>query len=130
MNLEPVEALLRARIGLDPESSGPTLLPRAVRARLKTLAIPARDVDRYLALLNDSKAEFDALVDEIVVPESWFFRDVHPFELLAGPIAESWRADPSRPPLRALSIPCARGEEPYSRTIALLDAGLPPRRYR
>ena len=38
--------------------------------------------------------------------------------------------EPSREPLRALSLACAGGEEPYSIAIALRDAGLPARRFR
>ena len=120
---------LRRRIGLDPSSGGPGLAARGLRARMKALAIPSAEWERYLALLERSETEAEALVDEVTVPESWFFRDEGPFAYLGGPIASRWLNDPARPPLRLLSVPCARGEEPYSAAIALLDRGLPPARF-
>ena len=128
MDATTVEELLRARIGLDPASAGPGLVARAVRARLKDLGLPD-DADgraRYLALLDRPGAELEALVEEVVVSESWFFRDEQPFSFLADRLT----ADPGRPPLRVLSVPCARGEEPYSVAVALLDRGLTPDRFR
>ena len=38
--------------------------------------------------------------------------------------SEGWLTHPARPPLLALSVPCARGEEAYSIAIALIDRGL------
>lgn len=128
MERSSIETLLRDRIGLDPASAGPGFLVRAVRARMSALGLGAEDEPRYLALLGDSEAEREALVEEVVVPESWFFRDEHPFRFLAERLAPQWLADASLAPLRALSIPCAGGEEPYSIAITLLEAGLPPER--
>ncbi len=65
----------------------------------------------------------------MVIPESWFFRDEQPFAYLADRAAAGWLLDPARPPLRALSLPCAGGEEPYSIAMALLDRGLPAARF-
>ena len=87
------------------------------------------DHGEYLAVLNRSEPEFQALVDEVVIPESWFFRDDRPFAYLADRAAAGWLLDPARPPLRALSLPCAGGEEPYSIAMALLDRGLPAVRF-
>ena len=130
MDRASVEELLRRRIGLDPASSGPGLLSRARRARMKVLGIDESDAERYHTLVSRSDREFQALVEEVVVPESWFFRDEHPFALLADRAGVGWLVDPARPPLRALSLPCAGGEEPYSLAIALLDRGLPTSRFR
>ena len=74
--------------------------------------------------------EVQALVEEVVVPESWFFRDDRPFEVLADFARAGWLVDPARPPLSALSLPCAGGEEPYSIAMTLLEAGLPAGRFR
>jgi chemotaxis protein methyltransferase WspC len=77
-----------------------------------------------------SEVELQALIEEVVVPESWFFRDERPFQWLADHVRERWLAQPARPPLRVLSLPCAGGEEPYSIAITLLDLGLPARRFQ
>ena len=58
-----------------------------------------------------------------MIPESWFFRDERPFDWLADHVRARWVGDPSRAPLRALSLACAGGEEPYSIAITLRDVG-------
>jgi chemotaxis protein methyltransferase WspC len=130
MGPDSVEDLLRRRIGLDPDSSGGGLVARAARARMGRLAIPKDDQARYLDLALRSEQEFQSLVDEVVVPESWFFRDVQPFLDFAERFADRWAADASLPPLRVLSAPCARGEEPYSIAMTLWSRGLPSDRFR
>jgi chemotaxis protein methyltransferase WspC len=122
-----IEDLLADRIGLDPLSVGAGLITAAVRRRMRERGLD--DPAAYLALLQADSAELDELVEQVVVPESWFFRDRKPFEFLKQHAA-GWRLDPSRPPLRALSLACARGEEPYSIAMTLLDAGLPPARFQ
>lgn len=124
-----IEELLRRRIGLDPSAAGPSLIARATRARMNALRIGGTEAEQYNDLVCRSEREFEALVEEVVVPESWFFRDETPFNLLSDRAASGWIDDPFRPPLRALSVPCAGGEEPYSIAIALIDRGLPVSRF-
>jgi chemotaxis protein methyltransferase WspC len=123
-----IEDLLISRIGLDPVSMGPHLVLRAARRRMSEVG--AADLGDYAARLLASEAEQQALIEEVVVPESWFFRDERPFRWLADHARARWVADPTRPPLRALSLPCAGGQEPYSIAITLRDAGLAPGRLR
>lgn len=122
MKLHGIERLLAETIGLDARTVGTTALQRAVQTRMATLGLA--DPDTYAAKLNESKTDLADLVEDIVVPESWFFRDVQPF-LRLQELARTWPSDRS---LRALSIPCATGEEPYSMAIALLAAGQPAER--
>ena len=123
-----VERLLAERIGLDPSSVGAGLIARGVHARMAALGLRSEaDYERALLERGD---ELQALVEEVVVPESWFFRDDRPFETLVDLARSGWLADPGRPPLAALSIPCAGGEEPYSIAMTLLEAGLPGHRFR
>ncbi len=129
MSGDSVEELLRRRIGLDPATTGADLIARAARARMKAVGIDQAGAADYLALVNRSDSELQALVEEVVISESWFFRDEIPFALVADRAANGWITDPNRPPLRALSVPCARGEEAYSIAIALIDRGLPTLRF-
>jgi chemotaxis protein methyltransferase WspC len=122
-----VERLLAERIGLDPSSVGDQLIARGVHARMSALAL--RSKSEYDQILIDQPAELQALVEEVVVAESWFFRDERPFEALAR-FSQPWIADPARPPLTILSVPCASGEEPYSIAITLLEAGLSADQFR
>jgi chemotaxis protein methyltransferase WspC len=120
-----VQELLRRRIGLDPATAGRSQIERAMRDRMRALAIPEIDRSDYLRLLQSTEAEQQALVEEVVVPESWFFRDEAPFRLLSN-LIESWKNEDERPPFRVLSLPCARGEEPYSIAMMFLDHGVSP----
>ncbi|AMV37847.1 CheR family methyltransferase [Planctomyces sp. SH-PL62] len=127
-SLSAIDAILNERLGLDRASIGPGLVPRAVRTRMRaTGLVEERD---YAELLTRSEAERQALIDEVVVPESWFFRDLLPFDFLRDHAREGWTARPARGPLRVLSLPCAGGEEPYSIAVTLEEAGLSPGRFR
>jgi chemotaxis protein methyltransferase WspC len=123
-----VERLLAERIGLDPSSVGEALIARGVHARMAALGLRSKeDYDKALVERGD---EVQALVEEVVVPESWFFRDDRPFTVLDEFARAGWRSDPNRQPLTALSLPCAGGEEPYSIAMTLLEAGLTRDRFR
>ena len=112
-------------MGLDPKSLGREVITRAAAARMEFLGIA--DIRDYAAKISLDKDELKELIELIVVSETWFFRDSHPFDLLkkhaVGHIAKYG------PPYRVLSAPCATGEEPYSIVIALLDAGLSPKSF-
>ena len=88
------------------------------------------DVDSYASLISGSETELQALIEEVVIPESWFFRDEVPFRYFQEHVRAGWVANPARSPLRVLSIPCAGGEEPYSIVIALIEIGLDARRFQ
>jgi chemotaxis protein methyltransferase WspC len=117
------ENLLARWIGLDPDTVGSASIARAVRARMEALGVddPAAVVERA----SSDTAERDQLVEEVVVGESWFFRDPQVFTFV-GRFAATLAALPGRRPIRVLSAPCAGGEEPFSIAMGLLDAGLAP----
>jgi chemotaxis protein methyltransferase WspC len=121
MTLSPVEDLVRARIGLDPPSLGTVTFARAVGVRMR-----ARGTDSaaaYAALLAADPVEWQTLLDELVVPESWFFRGGRAyFQHLARWVRERAVSKP----VRVLSVPCSTGEEPYSLALALADDGVGP----
>lgn len=120
--------LLRRAIGLDAASIGASAVEIAVGARLTAHGI--NDLQLYWELVHNSDAELQALIETVVVPETWFFRDHEAFAALARQAAREWLpAHPDRT-LRLLSLPCSSGEEPYSMAMALLDAGCPAQRYR
>ncbi|MFK3738657.1 CheR family methyltransferase [Massilia sp. TN1-12] len=72
---------------------------------------------------------FDALLDLLVVPESWMYRDPAVFEEALRFVRARLAARPDAR-LRILSLPCAGGEEPYSMAMSLMRAGVDPRRCR
>lgn len=75
------ERLLKSRIGLDASSVGSAVIERAVRQRMSGLAL--HDEDEYWMRLNGSPGEVQALIEAVVVPETWFFRYPESFTTLA-----------------------------------------------
>lgn len=119
MNLARVEKFLKDAMGLDTPSIGSGAIERAVKERLRECALASED--DYWLLLNSSSEERQELIEAVVVPETWFFRDRGAFTALA----EHAKRSPKHG-LRLLSAPCSTGEEPYSIAMALFDAGLLP----
>lgn len=112
---------LKKCIGLDVASVGPAIIERAVRQRC--MALNMLDHDDYWQRLISSQDEQQALIESVIVPETWFFRYPESFSTL-GRLARKRLAEiGSRRTLRILSLPCSTGEEPYSIAMALFDAG-------
>ena len=122
-----IEQALARWIGLDVSTIGRPAVQRAARSRMAALGLDAPAA--YAARLEADQQERDALVEEVVVAESWFFRDPQVFDFVAR-FALTLAAMPARLPVRILSAPCAGGEEPYSIAMALLEAGLVPGQFR
>jgi chemotaxis protein methyltransferase WspC len=128
MALPDFEELLKASIGLDVGSIGPSAVERAVQERLSACGLRDRHV--YWDRVHAGGTELQALIEAVVVSETWFFRDREAFATLASMGHEQWRRAPAGEVLRLLSLPGSTGEEPYSMAIALLDAGVPADRFR
>lgn len=120
-DMEALAEVLRAEIGLSPVSVGLTAISHAVGRRLKTLGLD--DTGRYRRLLAADRAEILELVEEVVVPETWFFRDRPAFDALTEMAVRGRLPSGPRDTLRLLSLPCSTGEEPYSAAMALQGAG-------
>ena len=125
MPFNNIKELLRNKIGLNADTVGASSIERAISHRMSVLGLST--AGRYYSLLSNDPTEIDELVEEVVVPETWFFRNKSPFEALSECVSETGflNKDPaSRTPLKILSLPCATGEEPYSIAMALRDCGL------
>jgi len=119
---------LQERIGLDVESVGVPMVERALRQRC--VALNAADLDDYWVRLQQSPDEQLALIEAVIVPETWFFRYPDSFTALVGLAQKRLAELAGERPLRLLSLPCSTGEEPYSLAMALLDAGMSPADFR
>ena len=119
---------LKDRIGLDVASVGPAIIERAVRQR--TTASQALTADEYWHTLQGSRDEQQALIEAVIVPETWFFRYPESFATLAKLAKKRLSEINNLRALRILSLPCSTGEEPYSIAMALLDAGLMPHQFK
>ena len=123
MTFTRIETILREEMGLNTSSIGSSTLRNAMNRRMRAAGIETEH--QYCALLRRSRREMNALIDEVAVNETWFFRDETPYTVLG-----QYAAAHHGRPLRLLSIPCATGEEPYSMAITLLESGLAPNDFR
>lgn len=125
--MNEIENLLRHSIGLHAATIGSSVVEHTVRSRMRRLGVASHE--EYMTLLRKSPAEWNTLVETMVVTETWFFREKQPFAGLVRLVIEAWL--PAHPDgrLRLLSAPCSSGEEPYSMAMALLDAGIPAARF-
>lgn len=127
MSLAVIEALLQIKIGLDANLAGRSAIAKMVRERLSQYE--GGDLDAYLLHLESSPEELEALIESVVVPETWFFRDRESYAFLKQFVRTEWLPAHRNQILRVLSIPCSTGEEPYSIAITLLEAGLTPEQF-
>lgn len=123
MTLKSIETLISEISGHDPEHIGKLILKKAIHKRLQALGIPSGS--EYLHALKESKAETDALIEEILVKETWFFRIPTAFQYLSHWVQKKQKHYSASEKLKILSIPCSTGEEPYSIAICLLEANIP-----
>lgn len=127
MSLKAIKDLLKETIGLNVSSVGASNFERAVRHRMK--AIEITDVQAYSVALRQAE-ELRELIDEVIVPETWFFRNPASFTALQQ-FAEKRRVKLTKGrKLRVLSMPCSTGEEPYTIAMALDEAGLQAGEYQ
>lgn len=122
MSQAAIEVLLQQKIGLDPNVIGTSTIARAIQQRLLVCELP--DIKAYLRRLQTSSQELDALIENLVVPETWFFRDREAYSYLSHYVKSQWLPTHPDRVLRVLSVPCSTGEEPLSIAIALLETGL------
>ncbi|MER9557919.1 CheR family methyltransferase [Mesorhizobium sp. M0323] len=113
-----VEQLLREKIGLDSGTVGLSVIRHALRERMSACQIS--ELQDYWQLLAGSPSELQELINAVVVPETWFFRDREAFTAMTRHARARMR--PGQP-IMLLSLPCSTGEEPYSMAMAMFDAG-------
>ena len=95
-----VERLLAERIGLDVASVGTGVIARGVQRRMTQLRV--RRVEDYQRILLAPSGEVQALIEEVVIPESWFFRDERPFATFREFAQTGWVDQPDRQPMTML----------------------------
>ncbi len=128
MVLSAIAKLLSQTIGLDPDTIGNQRIARAAETRRVGCKLP--DIESYWARLQTSASELEELIELLIVPETWFFRDGKPFDYLKTYVTSEWLNQPNgSTTLKLLSVPSSTGEEPYSMAIALLEAGLHPKQF-
>ncbi|MBK1988792.1 methyltransferase domain-containing protein [Sphaerospermopsis aphanizomenoides BCCUSP55] len=121
-----IEKLLCRQVGFDAKIIGIRKIVKAVETRCLICGV---NVDNYLQILQKSKQELDELVELLVVPETWFFRDHQIYTAINKYLRYQRLHKSSYGKIRLLSVPCSTGEEPYSLAMTLLDLGLLPNQF-
>ncbi|PRX98402.1 protein-glutamate O-methyltransferase CheR [Paraburkholderia sp. BL25I1N1] len=119
--------LLHRTIGLDAASLGHSAIERAVDQRAAAWCADGHakaTLNDYWEAAQGSPSMVQALIETVVVPETWFYRDAEAFKALARLAHERLAERGDALPLRVLSLPCSTGEEPYTIAMTLLDAGI------
>jgi chemotaxis protein methyltransferase WspC len=122
-----IENLLCRKIGIDANIIGSKKIAKAVETRCSICGV--NKLEDYLHILQTSTLEFDELVELIVVPETWFFRDIQPYDAVRNYVYSQGLHESHTSKLRLLSVPCSTGEEPYSLSMTLLNLGLHPHQF-
>ena len=92
--------------------------------RLRALGVP--DFATYLARVQQpGSAEVEHFVNTVTTNLTYFFREPHHFEFLAGTaVDELFRNQVRAAPARIWSAGSSSGEEPYSIAVTMAEAGL------
>ena len=122
-----IETFLSDNLGLNPESVGRKSIEDAIKLCMDKRMISDEDI--YMKMLISNQEEIEKLIDQVVVSETWFFRDRESFNFLRRYVEKLKESLCQGTVLRVLSVPCSTGEEPYSIAMALLDAGLSPEQF-
>lgn len=128
MPLATIAKLLKERMGLHSSTVGSSTIQLAVEQRMRDCNIA--DIQDYRKVLSLSETELDALIDTVIIPETWFFRDRNPFDAFKQWLQETWLTGHAGNTLRILSVPCSSGEEPYTLAMCLADSGITPQMSR
>lgn len=121
---EKIVGVLHQKIGFNPASVGSESIIAAVRASLgqRKIANP----EAYLEGLRNGNKDFEEIINAVTIPETWFFRDDAPFDVLKSYVSSEWKPKNAGRIFRCLSLPSSTGEEPYSIAMSLFDCGLSP----
>lgn len=120
-----VTDLLEERFGLTFAGVRGEILESRLQPRLRAHRLDSlRAYYHFLRFHPDGEAELVALGGRLTNNETYFFREPHHFELLAGRLVPERRPTLEGRPLRILSAGCSSGEEAYSIVISLQNAGL------
>ncbi len=117
--LQSVLAQLRARTGHDFAHYKRATVLRRLDRRLHVTG--ADSLAAYLDVLRGSAAEAEALLGDLLISVTNFFRDPSAFEVLARAVPRLFEGKGPDAEVRVWVAGCATGEEAYSIAILLLE---------
>lgn len=122
-NLDKLITKIDAERGMDLGNYRRQYLERRLAARLRSLGL--HSYRQYSDYLDRDPDEYAALVDALTINVTEFFRDKTVFDIFRAeivPLMIETKLGTRHRMIRVWSAGCATGEEPYSITMAFLDA--------
>jgi two-component system CheB/CheR fusion protein len=118
--LRRILAHLRVRTGHDFSHYKRSTVIRRI---LRRVQVTRREtLDHYFAYLRENADEAQALLADLLISVTTFFRDADAFgKLASGAIGDAFRAKPPGEPIRVWVAGCATGEEAYSIAMLLIE---------
>ncbi|MGH6610031.1 MAG: chemotaxis protein CheB, partial [Burkholderiaceae bacterium] len=117
--LREVLAYLRARTGRDFSGYKRATILRRIGRRMQVQGID--DLPEYLAFLRTNAGESGALLQDLLISVTNFFRDRDAFDALNLQLPALFRDKGPADTIRVWSAGCATGEEAYSIAIMLAE---------
>ena len=117
--LREVLDFIRARAGRDFSDYKRATILRRIARRMQVSGV--EDMAGYLSLLRTQPGEAMALVAELLISVTNFFRDREAFRALEPHVAALFQAKRPEHAVRVWVTACATGEEAYSMAIMLLE---------
>lgn len=116
--LAAVVERLRSESNIDFDRYKPAMLGRRIRRRMALMGV--NTLDTYVEMLDDQPEELQALLQDLLINVTAFFRDQKGYEALRKhAFPEIAKADPAS--IRIWVPGCSTGEEAYSIAMELLD---------
>jgi chemotaxis protein methyltransferase WspC len=113
---------MASRYGLDLTVFGQGAVDEALGVRCRSTGMTGEE--GYVARWREDGEEREAFLDELLVGETWFFREWPAFHVLGEWLATQARRFSPQSPLRVLALPCATGEEAWSIAAIVQEGGL------
>ena len=123
--MEPEEPLLqifavmRNRTGHDFSRYKQSTIRRRLQRRMSVQGV--RNIADYASLLRSSEPEIKALLKDILISVTSFFRDPEAFDALKENLTEQLKTKNQDDDLRVWVTGCATGEEAYSVAIVVAE---------
>lgn len=105
---------LKEAMGLHAPTVGMMTISSAIDRRMRACEID--DDTKYLNIIISNPDELKQLIEAVLIPETWFFRENQPYKY----VLNYFKSNPHNK-INILSIPCSTGEEPYSIAMMLMD---------
>jgi chemotaxis protein methyltransferase WspC len=120
---EPLRDWIRAHTGISITDQNQAPVELAVRLEAERHGL---DPARYLQRILGGGLPPQAFIDAVATNESYFFRSQEQMRVVVTRLIPERLARRPGQPVRLLSLPCARGEEPYSLAILCEEHRIPP----